>query len=587
MKKNIRFVRHLGMLLMATFLLTVTFASCSSDDVVKTQLASPVVSEGSKTVSTLAFNWEPVSGATQYAYELYDTNDNVILGNVVSNTSILATGLTPNTTYTLKVWAYSPVDGDKSTSPIATLTATTNPVEQLSKPETPQATSANGGVTITWPEVEHATGYKYKYAVDGVEERGEVETNSVSLQNLPIGEYTIEITATSSDENYCDSDPITLTFQRTKAEVWRKTGTYTSAALNQTFTADIVAYDDGSYTIEAPFGEEGYSISFTKSSEGYNIIPTVEPDNYGYYYIPVSSQYYVGIYTDGNYSSFDGDKDKGNVWFSTYLYDNNDNYVGDWGCDEFSWSSDDVIVDEIPTGCKEEVPALMETTWGQYGPYYNNTPVKDGVHCYTGCIATALAQIVKFYQYPDKYEDGSAIDYTNMLDSYGEAGSYTDAQANAVAQLMAKCGEAVNMTYGAYGSYTYPSEVENGFAEKFGYKVLYYGYRDYPNTQDATKWKEVIFKELSAGHPILYGGTSYKNGYDNYFSHSFVIDGYDKQGRVHVNYGYDGRGDGYYPIDKLPMQFGGWDEEFDTYQTLVVIHRPQDGDISYDLQPQK
>ena len=49
---------------------------------------------------------------------------------------------------------------------------------------------------------------------------------------------------------------------------------------------------------------------------------------------------------------------------------------------------------------------------------------------------------------------------------------------------------------------------------------------------------------------------------------------------------YGGKGDGYYPIDKLPMKFDGWDETFDTYQTLLVIHRPQDGEIDYTLQPQ-
>ncbi len=53
---------------------------------------------------------------------------------------------------------------------------------------------------------------------------------------------------------------------------------------------------------------------------------------------------------------------------------------------------------------------------------------------------------------------------------------------------------------------------------------------------------EVIFKELSAGRPVLYGGTSYKNGENNYFSHSFVIDGYNSKGLVHVNYGFNGAG---------------------------------------------
>ncbi len=142
----------------------------------------------------------------------------------------------------------------------------------------------------------------------------------------------------------------------------------------------------------------------------------------------------------------------------------------------------------------------------------------------------------------------------------------------------------MNTTYGSGVSTAYPKEAATGLPAKFGYIVKYYGYRDYPNEQDARLWKEVVFRELSAGRPVLYGGTSYKNGEANYFSHSFVIDGYDKQGRVHVNYGYGGKGDGYFPIDKLPMKFDGWDETFDTYQTLVVIHRPQDGEIDYTLQ---
>lgn len=224
---------------------------------------------------------------------------------------------------------------------------------------------------------------------------------------------------------------------------------------------------------------------------------------------------------------------------------------------------------------------MLSTTWAQYAPYYNMTPQVDGKQCLTGCIATALAQILNYYQYPEKLADGTVIDWANMLPSY--SGEYTEAQGNAVALLMARCGKAVNMDYGTDVSTCYPSEIENGFAEEFGYIVKYYGYRDYPTVQDSKKWKEIVFKELSAGHPVLYGGTSYKNGDDNYFSHSFVIDGYNAQGLVHVNYGFGGAGDGWFPIDKLPLKYGDWDEEFDTYQTLVVIHRPQDGSIDYAL----
>lgn len=579
MKQKIFNIRKMGLLLMAALLLTTAFTACSSDDVVKTQLETPTVVEGDKTVSSLAFNWQAVSGATQYAYELYGADGKVVLGDVTSATSIITTGLQPNSTYTLKVWAYSAVGSDKTASPIATLTATTNAKVPLGNP-VPEAKAANGGVTISWPEVEHATSYRYSYVdADGNTVEGETETNSVTLTDLPIGEYTIMIVATSTDEAYSDSAPIQLTFQRTKAESWRRSGTYTSAGTGVSYPATLVAYDDGSYTIESPFGEEGYSISFTVDADSKEIsITGVTPDQYGYYPIYVSSQNYVTLYTSGGYSEFNGDEYEGEVRFGAYTYDNDGNQIGGWGYDDFTWSSGD----EIPEGCKAEVPAMLTTTWGQEAPYYNATPTVDGKQCVTGCVATALAQILNYYQYPAQLADGTKIDWANMLPTY-EEGKYSEAQANAVALLMARCGKVMNMNYGIESSTTAVSEITNGFADEFGYIVKYYGYRDYPTAKDEKKWKEIVFRELSAGRPVLYGGTSYKNGEDRFYSHSFVLDGYDSKGRVHANYGQGGQGDGYFPLDKLPMKYGAWDETFNKYQTLVVIHRPQDGSIDYDL----
>ena len=319
MKQKIFNIRKMGLLLMAALLLTTAFTACSSDDVVKTQLETPTVVEGDKTVSSLAFNWQAVSGATQYAYELYGADGKVVLGDVTSATSIITTGLQPNSTYTLKVWAYSAVGSDKTTSPIATLTATTNAKVPLGNP-VPEAKAANGGVTISWPEVEHATSYRYSYVdADGNTVEGETETNSVTLTDLPIGEYTIMIVATSTDEAYSDSAPIQLTFQRTKAESWRRSGTYTSAGTGVSYPATLVAYDDGSYTIESPFGEEGYSISFTVDADSKEIsIAGVEPNQYGYYPINVSAQNYVTLYTASGYSEFNGDEYEGEVWFGAY-----------------------------------------------------------------------------------------------------------------------------------------------------------------------------------------------------------------------------------------------------------------------------
>lgn len=556
----------------------VGITSCSDDDITKTPLDAPALSAGETKVSSLAFNWQAVNGATQYAYELYDAQEKLVMGDITSTTSVIATGLQEDSEYTLKVWAYANVSGDKTTSPIATLKARTNAKVALTAPA-PEAVMGNGGITISWPDVEHATSYLYRYTDDkGKVIEGVTETSSLTITNLAIGEYTIYITATSDDDAYSDSQPIALTFKRTKSEKWRKSGSYTSFALNTTFDADIVSYDDGSYSIVAPFGEDGYSIDFTVPAGGEEIAPMVSPDEYGYYPINVSGSYYVAIYTSSGYSGFSGDEFSGDLWFYSYLYDMNDNAVGNGGYDEFKWSEDG---DEIPEGCKDEVPALLSTQWGQDAPYYNATPNVNGKQCATGCVATALAQILNFYKHPAQLSDGTKLDWDNMLATY--TGEYSGAQADAVALLMARCGKAMKMNYGVGVSTTDPYQIENGFADEFDYIVKYYGYRDYPYLQDEKKWKEIIFRELSAGHPVLYGGTSYKNGNNNYFSHSFVIDGYNSKGLVHVNYGYNGQGDGWFPIDKLPLKTKYWDEEFDTYQTLVVIHIPQDGSIDYEL----
>ena len=347
-------MKRLYDLLLSMVAVCMTFSSCSDDTVTKTPLQVPVVSEGVKTVSTIAFSWTPVEGASQYAYELYDADDRQVsgYGGVTSATSYIASGLQHNTTYTLKVWAYSPVDGNRTTSPVATLTATTNapqPLGQLQEAET----GINGSsVTVTWPQVDHATAYTYTLVSGGeTVNAGTVSDNSVTFNKLAEGDYTLTLVATSDDENYADSEPFTVTFsvEIKKQELWRHTGTYTSAALGQSFTADIVSYDDGSYTIEAPFGEEGYDISFRVDEETGILSPIdvyVDEYNYAYYY--PSSEYYLASYFNGTaYSNFSGDRNNGEVWFSTYLYKMDGTQVGGFAYDDFTWSTDALTMDDL------------------------------------------------------------------------------------------------------------------------------------------------------------------------------------------------------------------------------------------------
>ncbi len=317
------------------------FVACDDDDddVVKTPLESPSVENDGVKVSSLSFNWQQVAGATQYAYELYDASGDLVTGGVTTATSVIIPSLQPNTEYTLKVWAYAAIESDKSTSPIATLKATTAAVTALGAP-VPTASTANGSIAISWPEVENAQSYKYSYVVDGETIEGETETNSITISGLAVGEYTIEIYSVSGDEAFSDSEKITLTFQRAKAEVWRKTGTYKSFALDKSFEADIVYYDDMSYTIEAPIGVAGYSISFATLS-GSTEISAVDPyTTYGdYSYFSYSEEYSVAIYTISGYSSFSGDKSSGEVKFYAYLYDKDYNQIGEGGSDDFVWGS--------------------------------------------------------------------------------------------------------------------------------------------------------------------------------------------------------------------------------------------------------
>lgn len=141
-------------------------------------------------------------------------------------------------------------------------------------------------------------------------------------------------------KTYSASDVDYITFTKpAKAEAWRVTGTYTPANLSTSFTADLVAYTDGSYAIEKPYGEDGYSIEFTVDDNGY-ITPT-NHYNYsgGYYSLAISNSYYASVYTAGGYSSFSGNKTSGEVWFYTYLYDMSNNKVGSGGYDDFTWGT--------------------------------------------------------------------------------------------------------------------------------------------------------------------------------------------------------------------------------------------------------
>ncbi|MGN0309881.1 MAG: hypothetical protein ACI4C3_04755 [Bacteroides sp.] len=346
MKNNIKQYR-LWAMLAALLALPVAFTGCSEDDPFefddngKSAINSPSLSETEKTVSQLTFAWDKVDGATQYAYELRDPMEELVSGNVTTETTVSFTGLKDNTTYTLKVWAYTALNSDKKGSPVVTLQATTDKIVPLEAPE-PTAEQANGVIVVSWPEVDHADEYRYTvYRLVGGEEKfytSVVTTDcSAKFSNLELGDYRFEMFANSWSEAYTQSETVSITFQRAKEEIWRVTGTY-QAVTGEVFTADLVYYDDNSYSIDKPYGEEGYSIDFSVDSETTAITVLNGSPSGDWYYLWVKSDRYLAVYPVEDYSSFTGNKAGGEVWFYTYCYDKDGNVLGadyDW----FQWGN--------------------------------------------------------------------------------------------------------------------------------------------------------------------------------------------------------------------------------------------------------
>ncbi len=253
------------------------------------------------------------------------------------------------------------------------------------------------------------------------------------------------------------------------------------------------------------------------------------------------------------------------------------------------------------------VGPLVKTTWDQDDPYWTLTPNGSGSigKAYTGCVATAMAQVMNYWQWPkqgtgshtyqpimqldddgDGYPDRDTIiypgyltanfdettyDWDNMLNKY--TSSATNDQKNAVATLMFHCGVSVEMMYGDdnyggsgaytgnYGDWTDPTCAQNAFPTYFGYKkdglvsymrdgFSYEGTTYYEKWTDE-EWTAMVKEELDKKHPIMYGGAGDKGG------HSFICDGYDDSNYFHFNWGWSGQNDGYYKLSSLKPGSGG------------------------------
>ncbi|MBR3478554.1 MAG: C10 family peptidase [Bacteroidaceae bacterium] len=204
------------------------------------------------------------------------------------------------------------------------------------------------------------------------------------------------------------------------------------------------------------------------------------------------------------------------------------------------------------------VEPLITSKWDQDSPYNLQCPEIDGQHCPTGCVATAMAQIMYYHKWPKGMTTAiPAYDYGSYSGNYGKyhedalppttfewdlmKDTYkwyeTGAEAQAVAKLMRYCGQSVEMNYTPW---------ESAAGLNAASLINYFGYdkaamrvgRALYNNQE---WDELIYGEIAANRPIWYFGGS----------HSFVCDGYDGNGLYHINWGWGGSSDGYFLLSLL------------------------------------
>lgn len=238
-------------------------------------------------------------------------------------------------------------------------------------------------------------------------------------------------------------------------------------------------------------------------------------------------------------------------------------------------------------GFPEQVEPMLTTLWQQEQPYNMLCPTATSGRCLTGCVATAMAQILAYHKaprhgygsrtiyYPANNTNGQAVtarfednyyDWALMPDDPTTAAT-GQAQQLAVATLMRDCGVAANMQYSPSASGATLSEAADGLRSYFGIATAHHELRNSNSEQD---WMQMVFTELSQGRPILYGGMD-PNPMAGISGHAFVLHGYNADGLVYVNWGWGGLSDGYYDISLLNPQ----NMSFSTVQDMVVGIAPE------------
>ncbi len=245
------------------------------------------------------------------------------------------------------------------------------------------------------------------------------------------------------------------------------------------------------------------------------------------------------------------------------------------------------------------IAPLIETKWGQgkattTGYIFNTlTPTINSKHCLTGCAATAGAQLMYYYRYPQEatevvpgYQSNNLVgtlsdlpaiqfNWSKMKATYNSSDTGTDSE-KAVSELMQYCGYAARTSYGTGSSGANAVIMARGLVWYFDYD---------PNTwQSVTRanysindWDALIYEELKSGRPVILSGNGTQGG------HAFICDGYDGAGMYHFNWGWNGSYNGYFklnatnPFEGNKISSGKIDNGFTLDVSAIIGLQPNTG----------
>lgn len=212
----------------------------------------------------------------------------------------------------------------------------------------------------------------------------------------------------------------------------------------------------------------------------------------------------------------------------------------------------------LPVVNHRTVEPLVKTKWDQSNPYNGNCP--GG--CVTGCSATAMAQVMKYWEFPNRGIGSHSYvhpDYGTLSANFGvttydwdhmplspNALTVSDVERQALGTLLYHCGVSMDMNYG-------PDESAGDMTKMVSTMSNYFGYAPtlqwlYQRNYSEDDWKSMLKAELNASRPMCYASAFPHDGASRVSFHAFVCDGYDELDYFHLNWGWSGSGDGYYDV---------------------------------------